>query len=77
MYILLIGNMFRLLVCVLFVKEAGNNRWMEFGRTETIMNNLNPEWTKKFHINYFFEERQFLKFEMCANLLFFPYRFIY
>lgn len=51
-------------MCVLFTKESGHDRWSEFGRTETIMNNLNPEWTKRFQINYFFEERQHLKFEI-------------
>lgn len=51
-------------MCVLFVKEFGRDKWVEFGRTEIIWNNLNPEWAKKFLINYFFEERQQLKFEV-------------
>uniref|UniRef100_A0A915KCS4 Copine-3 n=1 Tax=Romanomermis culicivorax TaxID=13658 RepID=A0A915KCS4_ROMCU len=51
-------------MCVLFVKEFGRDRWSEFGRTETIWNNLNPEWVKKFQMNYYFEERQYLKFEI-------------
>jgi hypothetical protein len=28
------------------------------GRTEKIENSLDPEWTKTFEIEYFFEEKQ-------------------
>ncbi|ELT95706.1 hypothetical protein CAPTEDRAFT_3259 [Capitella teleta] len=36
---------------------------IQFGRTEVIWNNLNPNFVKKFLIEYYFEESQKLKFE--------------
>ena len=36
----------------------------QHGRTEMIKDNLNPEFVKKFQINYYFEESQKLKFEV-------------
>jgi hypothetical protein len=35
-----------------------------FGKTETIMNNLNPDFTKIFTIDYFFEKEQYIKIEV-------------
>lgn len=35
---------------------------MTIGRTETIMNDLNPNFNKSFVIDYIFETRQELKF---------------
>jgi hypothetical protein len=32
-----------------------NNKWTEIDRTETIMDNLNPNFKKSFIIDYFFE----------------------
>lgn len=37
---------------------------LQFGRTEIIWNNLNPNWVKKFVMNYYFEEAQKLRFEV-------------
>ncbi|PAV88527.1 hypothetical protein WR25_07907, partial [Diploscapter pachys] len=54
-------------ICILYEltgRAQGRPQWVERGRTETIQNCLNPEWTKKIQINYFFEERQSLKFEI-------------
>uniref|UniRef100_A0A914WI52 Copine-3 n=1 Tax=Plectus sambesii TaxID=2011161 RepID=A0A914WI52_9BILA len=51
-------------LCVAFIKHFGSNTWHEFDRTEVIDNNLNPEFAHKFVIDYFFEERQLLKFEL-------------
>nr|XP_002732563.1 PREDICTED: copine-8-like [Saccoglossus kowalevskii] len=42
----------------------GKDAFVEFGRTEIIWNNLNPDFVKKFKLDYFFEERQELKFEL-------------
>lgn len=36
----------------------------EIGRTETIKNCLNPQWNKKISLNYYFEAKQPLRFEM-------------
>eukprot|EP01091_Cochliopodium_minus_P012551 TRINITY_DN3823_c1_g1_i1.p1 TRINITY_DN3823_c1_g1~~TRINITY_DN3823_c1_g1_i1.p1 ORF type:complete len:724 (-),score=170.10 TRINITY_DN3823_c1_g1_i1:161-2263(-) len=42
-------------------------KWHEYGRTEMIKDNLNPQFVKKFIINYHFEELQKLKFE-CYDI---------
>jgi C2 domain len=52
-------------MCVVFMKDSVKNvNFREIGRTERLMNSLNPEWSTKMRINYFFEESQKLKFEM-------------
>uniref|UniRef100_A0A914DCL5 C2 domain-containing protein n=1 Tax=Acrobeloides nanus TaxID=290746 RepID=A0A914DCL5_9BILA len=52
--------------CVVFqyVQQAGHQGWKEIGRTEAIMNCLKPEWNTKIYMEYYFEERQKLKFEI-------------
>lgn len=58
--------------------------FMQFGRTEVIDNTLNPDFVRKFILDYFFEERQNLRFDLwvwtvcifeydCASLLVFLY----
>ena len=37
---------------------------VQFGRTETIQNTLNPQFVHKFVIDYYFEQSQKLKFEL-------------
>ena len=49
---------------VVFMKNKNTNRWQELGRTETIDDNLNPEFVKKFIVDYFFEEVQTVRFEV-------------
>jgi len=49
-------------LCILYVQDAKTKQYAEFGRTETIMNTLNPKWAKTFQLEYRFEERQLLKF---------------
>ncbi|XP_064607503.1 copine-8-like [Liolophura sinensis] len=51
-------------MCVLFTQQPGSNEWREFGRTEIIWNNLNPDFVKKFMVHYFFEESQKLLFKI-------------
>ncbi|XP_058383858.1 copine-2 isoform X2 [Diceros bicornis minor] len=48
--------------CVLFTEN--NGRWIEYDRTETAVNNLNPAFSKKFVLDYHFEEVQKLKFAL-------------
>ncbi|XP_070809327.1 copine-2 isoform X1 [Pituophis catenifer annectens] len=48
--------------CVLFMDI--NEKWTEIDRTETAVNNLNPAFSKKFIIDYHFEEVQKLKFAL-------------
>jgi len=49
-------------MCVLFEKRDG--KWVEIGRTEVILNNLNPDWEKKFDVDYTPGKEQQLKFEV-------------
>jgi hypothetical protein len=51
-------------MCVLFVQSRQSPDWKEFGRTEHIQNNLNPEFEKLFVLDYFPTEHQMLKFEI-------------
>jgi len=61
-------------VCVMFqqsttsTQNSGNRQqgdnWFEVGRTEVIRDTLDPEWTRKFVLNYNFEQRQMVKFEV-------------
>ncbi|KAM4570023.1 copine-8 [Odontesthes bonariensis] len=51
-------------ICVLYTQGMGNKEWREFGRTEVIDNTLNPDFVKKFILDYFFEERQNLRFDL-------------
>ena len=39
-----------------------NNRWVEIGRTEIVVNNENPVFVKKIIMNYVFESIQHLQF---------------
>jgi len=43
-------------------KSAQKNDWAEYGRTEKILDSLDPHWQTKFVIDYRFEERQMLRF---------------
>ena len=38
--------------------------WVKVGRTEFIWNNYNPDFVKKFIIDYHFQKSQSLMFEM-------------
>ena len=49
-------------IVVLYIDHSGT--WQEFGRTEVIWDNLNPEFQKKFVMEYRFEIQQKLKFEV-------------
>lgn len=44
------------LCCSIFV--------FQFARTEVIDNTLNPDFVRKFILDYFFEERQNLRFDL-------------
>jgi len=49
---------------VMYMQGIATKEWREFGRTETIDNTLNPDFVKKFVVNYFFEERQNVRFDV-------------
>jgi hypothetical protein len=57
--------------CVVF-QYTHPNEYKEIGRTEVIMNNLNPQWARKIYLDYYFEERQRLKFEMWVRKINIP-----
>lgn len=50
--------------CIVSMKEPWQERYFEVGRTEIIYDNLNPEWAKKFVLNFNFETVQKMKFEV-------------
>uniref|UniRef100_A0A671YR84 Copine 8 n=1 Tax=Sparus aurata TaxID=8175 RepID=A0A671YR84_SPAAU len=41
--------------------------FVQFGRTEVIDNTLNPDFVRKFILDYFFEERQNLRFDLRSE----------
>ncbi|XP_022084092.1 copine-8-like [Acanthaster planci] len=51
-------------LCVMYTQPLGQLNYKEYGRTEVIWNTLNPKFVTKFVIDYFFEEKQMLKFEL-------------
>ncbi|XP_063053858.1 copine-8 [Engraulis encrasicolus] len=51
-------------ICILYTQTIGNREWREFARTESIDNTLNPDFVRKFILDYFFEERQNLRFDL-------------
>lgn len=40
----------------LFIKTEKENLWFSLGRSEVVWNDLNPDFTKIFRANYFFEK---------------------
>uniref|UniRef100_A0A8D3D9R3 Copine family member 9 n=1 Tax=Scophthalmus maximus TaxID=52904 RepID=A0A8D3D9R3_SCOMX len=56
--------MFLFAVVVLYVQGLGTKEWREFGRTEVIDNTLNPDFVRKFVLDFFFEEKQNLRFDV-------------
>ncbi|XP_025048738.1 LOW QUALITY PROTEIN: copine-9 [Alligator sinensis] len=51
-------------VVVLYVQGTGDKDWREFGRTEVIDNTLNPDFVRKFVLDYYFEEKQNLRLDV-------------
>ncbi|NXT38078.1 CPNE9 protein, partial [Pelecanoides urinatrix] len=54
-------------VVVLFMQGSGSSEWKEFGRTEVIDNTLNPDFVRKFVLDYYFEEKQNLRFDPAGS----------
>ncbi|XP_072306181.1 copine Va isoform X2 [Eucyclogobius newberryi] len=49
---------------VLYTQGVECKQWREFGRTEVIDNTLNPDFVRKYILDYFFEEKQSLRFDV-------------
>ena len=50
-------------MCVLFSSQ-NNGPWQEIGRTERLKDTADPTWAKKLQMNYNFEAKQIVKFEV-------------
>lgn len=51
-------------MCITYVQPFGQNKWIEFHRTERVKNNQDPNFVSKVLISYKFEEKQSLMFEI-------------
>uniref|UniRef100_A0A669E5N9 Copine family member 9 n=1 Tax=Oreochromis niloticus TaxID=8128 RepID=A0A669E5N9_ORENI len=51
---------------VLYLQAVGTKEWREFGRTEVIDNTRNPDFVRKFVLDFFFEEKQNLRFDVLG-----------
>lgn len=51
-------------LCLLETYDAESKSWYEIGRTEKIKNESDPVFSKKFSIDYYFEEAQNLRFKI-------------
>jgi len=51
-------------LCILYFKSRGTHQWKEVGRTERLLNTLSPEWSQTMVLDYYFEEKQLLKFSV-------------
>jgi Ca2+-dependent lipid-binding protein len=49
---------------IVFMRDHPTQPWKQFGRTEMIKDNLNPDFEQSFIIQYFFEKHQYVKFEV-------------
>eukprot|EP00742_Colponemidia_sp_Colp-10_P002200 GILJ01002352.1.p1 GENE.GILJ01002352.1~~GILJ01002352.1.p1 ORF type:complete len:570 (+),score=97.05 GILJ01002352.1:35-1711(+) len=50
--------------CVVLEVKQSNGAWTSYGRTETINDNLNPDFAKSFLVQYCFEEVQVMRFRV-------------
>lgn len=46
------------------LSQKQGNLWIRLGKTEVIMDNLNPKWVKSFDVQYHFEKRETYKVEI-------------
>ncbi len=47
-----------------YLKNGKQGNYGLLGKTEMILNNLNPDFVKTFTLDYFFEKEQWIKFEV-------------
>jgi hypothetical protein len=51
-------------MCIVYRGSVAGEHPKEIARTEQISDNLNPDWSKRIRIDYFFEAKQPLIFKM-------------
>ena len=51
-------------ICILSEYNEKTKQWVRLGQTEQIKDDLNPDFKTRFNVNYFFEKKQQLKFQM-------------
>ena len=49
---------------ILFMKAEKDKNWRKLGQTETLNNNMSPQWQTSFMINYYFEKNQCFRVEI-------------
>ena len=49
---------------IFYVQNERTKKWIEYGKTEMIKDNLNPDFTHYFTVAYQFEKHQKLRFEV-------------
>ena len=47
-----------------YVKTGKQSAYALLGKTEMVLNNLNPDFVKTFTLDYYFEKEQWIKFEV-------------
>jgi hypothetical protein len=47
-----------------YLKTGKQGNYALLGKTEMVLNNLNPDFVKTFTLDYFFEKEQWIKFEV-------------
>ncbi len=47
-----------------YLKNSNEGSYHLIGKTEMILNNLNPDFTTTFNIDFYFEKQQYLKFQV-------------
>lgn len=52
---------------IMLTKSITNNNFTEYGKTEVIPDNWNPNFVKTCVIDYIFEQQQYLKFQLVSN----------
>lgn len=51
-------------LCIISEYNETTEKWVKLGQTEHIRDDLNPNFRTRFTLNYFYERRQLVKFEM-------------
>ena len=57
------------IACIIHMKSRASRTWKEIGRTELLENTLDPEWSKAFLLDYYFEEKQVSEFSILSCTL--------